>query len=459
MSESSFPWVPYGTPTAAGVTTGRLLVGSEWWQVLETNRLDEVLLLFRGVNDGHSSRTSELRLLQEHLDLSSMDFGAEKFRYALLERDLAPVRLGSFELRVVPAVGEELDALGPALAALLLREPDTDLEEALFIPSVPHCLGGVSRKQSSGIVDLYGLAQRIVTGGVRSPRMSVRQMSLLNRWAEEKQVERFLAELGLLKSASAGPGPEHRSTTAEFVLPGRSRLQEIFRSEVIDYWARPARYQAMGVKPPAGILLHGPPGSGKSYAAERLAEHLGWPVFRAESRSIGSALAHESPRRIANLFDAAGERAPALVLLEEVDAWGGERELSSAAYRVEEVATLLQCMDRAAERGILVVATSNRIDAVDPALLRTGRFDQVIEVKMPSKEETVEVLSTLLESRPTAPGLSVEGAATRLSGRSMSDLRWVVDRAARVAIRQNKEVIDEFALHEAVKLLLSRGSR
>ncbi|GMU65234.1 MAG: hypothetical protein AMXMBFR36_15080 [Acidobacteriota bacterium] len=459
MSESSFPWVPYGTSISAGVSTGRLLAGSEWWQVLETNRLDEVLLLLREVDDGHLSRTSELRLLQEHLELSPLAFGDEKFRFVRIERDLVPVRLGSFELRVVPAVGEELDALGPAIAALLVREPDSDLEEALFIPSVSLCLGGVSRKQESAVVDLYGLAQRIVTGGVRSPRMSARQMSVLNRWAEEKQVESFLAELGLLKSASAGPRPEPLKAAADFVLPGRPRLQEVFRSEVIDYWARPARYQAMGVKPPAGILLHGPPGSGKSFAAEKLAEHLGWPVFRAESRSIGSALAHESPRRIASLFDAAGESAPALVLLEEVDAWGGERELRSAAYRVEEVATLLQCMDHAADRGILVVATSNRIEAVDPALLRTGRFDQVVEVQMPSKGEMVEVLSTLLESRPTASGLSVEGAATRLAGRSMSDLRWVVDRAARVAIRQNKEVIDEFALHEAVKLLLGRGSR
>jgi cell division protease FtsH len=199
-------------------------------------------------------------------------------------------------------------------------------------------------------------------------------------------------------------------------------------------------------------LLKGPAGTGKSHAARELAKFLGWPVLDLNLASIGSSFLHETSGRIAETFSKAESAAPAIVLLEEVDALGGARDRTHSAG-VEEVNTLLREVENAAARTILVIGTTNRPEALDPALLRRGRFDLSIVVEKLDAHRARAMLDGLLSERPCAAELDLAVIATRLAGRPASDLAWVVEEAARLAVRSGKTAIDEICLASAVRNL------
>jgi SpoVK/Ycf46/Vps4 family AAA+-type ATPase len=110
-------------------------------------------------------------------------------------------------------------------------------------------------------------------------------------------------------------------------------------------------------------------------------------------------------------------------------------------------------IEQAGARGILVIATSNRLESIDPALVRRGRFDHVVEVKPPDETAVKAILEALLEQRPAAAGINTSELARKLTRRPISDLRWLVDDAARAAVRANKSQIDDFCLFGALKRL------
>lgn len=139
--------------------------------------------------------------------------------------------------------------------------------------------------------------------------------------------------------------------------------------------------------------------------------------------------------------------------MEEIDALVGARGSGSHDYKVEEISELMRQVEKAGERGILVIATTNRIEAIDRAMLRKGRFDHKIEVGLPNKEEILDALEGLLADRPTVKGLNLEGFVESLAGRNMADVAWAVDEAARLAVKTGKSAIDDICLFEALKRL------
>lgn len=126
------------------------------------------------------------------------------------------------------------------------------------------------------------------------------------------------------------------------------------------------------------------------------------------------------------------------------------RDLGSHDHKVEEVAELLKLVEAAAANGITVVATTNRKEAIDRAFLRKGRFDHVVEVSYPGDEEVVALLETLVPERPHVPGLGLRTAAQRLAGKPLSDIAWVVNEAARLAVKSSKDAIDDICLFGAI---------
>jgi len=181
---------------------------------------------------------------------------------------------------------------------------------------------------------------------------------------------------------------------------------------------------------------------------------LGWPLYELNVGSVGSSLLHETPRRIAQVFEDAASHAPAIVLLEEIDAIGGSRDQTHSAG-VEEVNTLLREIESAASRGVLAIAMTNRKAALDPALMRRGRFDVVCELGYGDGAQIQAMLDSLLAERPCVPGLNTASFAGRLSGRPASDVAGVVDEAARQAARAGKRAIDDVALGNAVRSILA----
>ena len=122
-------------------------------------------------------------------------------------------------------------------------------------------------------------------------------------------------------------------------------------------------------------------------------------------------------------------------------------------HKIEEVTELLRLVETASECGILVIATTNRREALDVAMLRKGRFDHIIEVVYPTTEQVLAVVDALLNNRPHREILNLNQLAAKLAGRPLSDIAWVVNEAARLAARAKKDAIDEIDLFSALKIL------
>ncbi len=240
-----------------------------------------------------------------------------------------------------------------------------------------------------------------------------------------------------------------------FSLPGRPTLEAFFNEHVIDIIQNIEKYKRMGIGFPGAVILYGPPGCGKTYAVERLVEFLGWPSFSIDSGSIGSPYIHDTSKKISEMFDKAIDNAPSVLVIDEMEAFLSARELSqgSGQHHVEEVAEFLRRIPDAISKNVLVFAMTNLIDSIDPAILRRGRFDHIIEVQMPSKEEVEALLRHLLSALPSDDDIDFDMISSRLAGHAMSDVTFVIKEAGRIAVKQNEETINNRLILEATELL------
>lgn len=436
---TGFPWLPIGAPLPGGAALGRLLDGGPAWQVCATAAGSRVALLLRR-QAAAAWWTDELDALAAALGTGLADAG--DLACVLLPGSARPTTLPGLALRT-PALGQaEADALGRALAALHARRPLAAWSSALYLPDPPFALAMADDPAD----DRRAALVAALSGGVRDGAMPPARIAEINPRLDAAGVARLLEAAGTLSPARAAPDAEG------FHLPGQTRLQALLRDRVLDVLHRPAEYARMGVPFPAGILLAGPPGCGKSFAAGRIASFLGWPLHEIQVAGVGSMWLHETARRLSDAFDAAANEAPAVVLLEELDALGRART-DGHGPTAEEVNTLLRLVEAAPARRLLVVGTTNRPDAIDPALRRRGRFDLVEVMDFPDERGVADMLRALLRDRPHAPALDLDRAARTLARRPVSDAVWVVNEAARLAVRGGHAVIDDLVLARALQAL------
>jgi SpoVK/Ycf46/Vps4 family AAA+-type ATPase len=235
-------------------------------------------------------------------------------------------------------------------------------------------------------------------------------------------------------------------------LPGRPALESFFNEHIIDVLANQERYRRLGIGFPGAVLLHGLPGSGKTFAVDKLVDHLGWPNFSVDCGSIGSPYIHETGRKIAGIFEEAAKASPAVVVIDEIDAFLAAREDGAGAqHRVEEVSEFLRRIPEAAGNQVLVVGMTNRLAALDPAVVRRGRFDHILEVGMPSEVECLAALESLLSNIPTRSDANLRETASALAGRPLSDVGFVVREACRLAARGQKDDVGADELRAATQ--------
>jgi cell division protease FtsH len=191
--------------------------------------------------------------------------------------------------------------------------------------------------------------------------------------------------------------PEEPVESKFFKLPGRPQLEEFFKEHVIDIIFNAQKYQAFGIDFPSAIVLHGPPGCGKTFAVERLVEFIDWPCYSIDSNSVGSPYIHETSKKISEVFDKAIDGAPSVVVIDEMESFLSDRRSgnSSGLHHVEEVAEFLRRIPEAIKNKVLIIAMTNLIEVIDPAILRRGRFDHIIEVGMPSREDVASLVDSL----------------------------------------------------------------
>ena len=300
-----------------------------------------------------------------------------------------------------------------------------------------------------------------------SRKMNMRVYSAMvhyfNDCAKEKVLDltdEMMAEVEQLRADAAAREEERKRlkpTDGPFRLRGREQLEKFINETVVDIVNNSEHYALLGIHFPKGFILEGPPGCGKTFAVERLAEHLKWNIVRIDSGSIGSTFIHGTSKKIQEKFEEAEGKAPSIVIIDEMEAFTCNRGNLSEHdnHRVEEVDSFLQCLQRAEERHILVVGMTNHIESVDPAILRTGRLGTHIRVGMPSLEEVHDVLAHALEKRPHQE-FGLRPHAERLLDHPLSDVTHAVDEAAMCAARARRQRVEEADLSLAIDDLLQR---
>ena len=318
---------------------------------------------------------------------------------------------------------------------------------------------------------------RWLSGGMDFPLTDQKRMQEYVPFVSEQMFQKFLDRFGwkvtqprrMKVSAETEnekadlPETTHRGKRmeGEFCLPGRRMLEKFFREQVIDVVDREEEYRRMGILFPGPVLLAGPPGCGKTFAADALVHYLGWPSYSITSSSVGSSYIHETSRRIAEVFEKAMADAPSVVLMDEIEAFLSDRSGHHAAgsAHLEEVAEFLRLIPQLPEKKVLLIGMTNMADAIDPAILRKGRFDHILELELPDEEELQDLLTSLLENLPVQEGLPFHKVIPLLKGRPISDTAFAVREAGRLAVVRKKKAIDEALLLEACHSLKSQEKK
>lgn len=217
---------------------------------------------------------------------------------------------------------------------------------------------------------------------------------------------------------------------------GLSATKERLREAVEFPLKHEALFATMKLEPPRGILLSGPPGTGKTLVARALAQESGANFISVRGAQFLSKYYGESERAVRELFHKARMSAPCIVFFDEIDALLPRRDADGDAVSARVVGQFLAEMDGTSTLGrVVILGATNRPDALDVALLRPGRFEQVIEFGLPSAEERLEILRVHLRSRPHDPGVSLEAVIEGTHGWSGAALALLVQRAALHSIR------------------------
>ena len=382
---TGFPWFPIDHATACG-TIGRLRAEGAGYQVLHDQTRDDLILVLAA----DSSAGVDAAASSFALNFVGLEFGGRSFLVMSTSKADEPVPVLQWPKRFGLPTSADLKTMGTAIANLRQRGPQVEVATALFVPSIEACLPvrDVNRPE-----DMRRLAAQVLVATAQDPSLDVESVRSANPWVSAQDIKFFLEALGIsdvLEPAS----PE------DFALPGRPALEAFFREYVIEPSADRERYEALRVQLPNGILLYGPPGSGKTHAVDTLVAALRRPVFRLELGEVGSPFIHQTTVSMRKAFEQAKRSAPSLLILEEIDAVAPARGPMSHDHKVEELTEILRMIESAAKNGILVLATTNRREALDPALLRKGRFDHSVPVDYPTKEEVELALQGMLKDRP-----------------------------------------------------------
>ena len=231
-------------------------------------------------------------------------------------------------------------------------------------------------------------------------------------------------------------------------IAGMNQLKQMLTQKVIFILKDKEKAAKYKLLPPNGMLFYGPPGCGKSFFAEKFAEETGFNFMLVKASDLGSIYVHGSQGKIADLFKKAEESKPTIICFDEFDAFVPNRSNKGAEHQAGEVNEFLSQLNNCAQRGIFVIATSNRPDMIDPAVLRTGRIDKLVYVPMPDKEARREMFKLHLSGRPCA-SINSERLSELTDGYIASDIAYIVNDAA-MSAAFNDQPITQQLLEEII---------
>ncbi|NLE17448.1 MAG: ATP-dependent zinc metalloprotease FtsH [Propioniciclava sp.] len=263
--------------------------------------------------------------------------------------------------------------------------------------------------------------------------------------------------MGFGKSKAKIASKDTPRTTFADVAGCEEAIEEL--QEIREFLAEPGKFQAVGAKIPKGVLLYGPPGTGKTLLARAVAGEAGVPFFSISGSDFVEMFVGVGASRVRDLFEQAKEAAPAIIFIDEIDAVGRHRGAGMGGGHDEREQTLNQLLVEMdgfdVKGGVVLIAATNRPDVLDPALLRPGRFDRQIPVEAPDMKGRLQILRVHAANKPMAPDADLESVAKRTPGFTGADLANVLNEAALLTARQNRQWITKENLDEAIDRVIA----
>ena len=253
---------------------------------------------------------------------------------------------------------------------------------------------------------------------------------------------------GILGSFVKSPAKRHdkskQRTTFEEVAGLENAKAEL--QEIVEFLKSPEKFQRLGGRIPKGVLLNGPPGTGKTLLARAVAGEAGVPFFSISGSEFIQMFVGVGASRVRDMFKTAKENSPCILFIDEIDAVGRVRGAGLGGGHDEREQTLNQILTEmdgfSPSESVIVLAATNRPDVLDPALLRPGRFDRHVTVDRPTKKGRLEILKVHTRNIPLADDVDLDGIARGTVGMSGADLANLVNEAALLATREDKDKVD-----------------
>ncbi|MCR5573136.1 MAG: ATP-dependent zinc metalloprotease FtsH [Candidatus Saccharibacteria bacterium] len=256
--------------------------------------------------------------------------------------------------------------------------------------------------------------------------------------------------MGFGKAKARLYGNEKKKVTFENVAGNESAKQDL--TEIVDFLKNPKKYEKLGAKIPRGVLLAGEPGTGKTLMARAVAGEAGVPFFSISGSEFAEMFVGVGASRVRDLFGKAKKNAPSIIFIDEIDAVAHKRDARGGAGREDEqtLNQILVEMDGFDnDTGVIVMAATNRVDMLDKALLRPGRFDRHVNVTLPERKDRVEILKVHFKNKPVAKDVNIDALAAKTAGSSGADLANIANEAAITAARENHTEISNADITEA----------
>ena len=274
-------------------------------------------------------------------------------------------------------------------------------------------------------------------------------------WFLTKQMAGNKSSLDFGKSR-ARLNSDNKQVTFKDVAGLKEEKEEV--RELIDFLKNPKKFQKLGARIPKGVLLVGPPGTGKTLLAKAVAGEANVPFYYISGSDFVELFVGVGASRVRDMFKEAKHNAPCLIFIDEIDAVGRQRGTGLGGGHDEREQTLNQLLTEmdgfGANEGIIIIAATNRADVLDPALLRPGRFDRQVVVNLPDIKGREEILEVHSKNKILAPSVSLKNLAKRTPGFSGADLENLMNEAALLAVRGNKEQITMKEIDEATDRVL-----
>ena len=330
----------------------------------------------------------------------------------------------------------------------------------------------------TGMLDDPDLTQRLYDSGAKFSGEIIEQMSpllsILLTWVLPIVVFVAIGQLmykRMMKNATGGPSSMAfgmgKSNAKVYVkssegikfsdVAGEDEAKENL-AEIVDYLHNPGKYKEVGAAMPKGLLLVGPPGTGKTMLAKAVAGEANVPFFSMSGSEFVEMFVGMGAAKVRDLFKQAKEKAPCIVFIDEIDAIGKKREgqIGGNDEREQTLNQLLTEMDGFEENsGVILLAATNRPESLDPALTRPGRFDRRVPVELPDLKGREEILKVHAKKIKLAPDVDFSKIARMASGASGAELANIVNEAALRAVRDSRKLVTEADLEESIEVVIA----